>query len=57
MHLVGIVASIATGIYTLSWAWTLYREGNKAGAVWSVIFALASTGTCLYYFYQHGFLP
>jgi len=57
MHLIGIAAAIIAGIYTLDWAWVLFKDGNKAGAFWSVLLALVSTATALYYFYQHGFLP
>ncbi len=57
MHLIGIAATIITGIYTVSWAWTLLRGGNKAGAFWSLLLAIASTATGLCYFWQHAFFP
>lgn len=57
MHIAGVIGSIAVFIYTLSWAWTLWKGGNREGALWTCILALASTGTALYYFWQHGFLP
>lgn len=57
MHLIGVVVTIGAGIYTVSWAWTLLRGGNKAGAFWSVVLALVSTATGLWYYYQHGFFP
>jgi hypothetical protein len=57
MHLLGILGAIGAGIYTVSWAWTLLKGGNKAGAFWSLVLALLSTATALYYFYQHGFFP
>ncbi|MEX0973983.1 MAG: hypothetical protein WD024_01340 [Bacillota bacterium] len=41
----------------MSWAWTLLKAGNKVGAVWSVLLAVTSTATGLYYFYHHGFFP
>jgi len=57
MHILGVIGAIAVGVYTLSWAWTLLKGGNRAGAFWSSALAVASTATALYYFYQHGFLP
>jgi len=57
VYLMGVIASICTGIYTVSWAWTLFKEGNKAGAAWSLILAAASTATALYFFYQYAFFP
>ncbi|QUL98461.1 MAG: hypothetical protein IMF26_10705 [Candidatus Fermentithermobacillus carboniphilus] len=57
MHLAGIISAIIVGIYTLSWAFTLFRDGNLAGAFWSFVLAVTSTAVTLYYFYQHGFYP
>jgi phosphoglycerol transferase MdoB-like AlkP superfamily enzyme len=57
MYLLGILVVIGTGIYTVSWAWTLLKGGNRAGAFWSFLLAVASTATALYFFYQNGFFP
>jgi hypothetical protein len=57
MQALGIAATIIVGIYTVSWAWTLLKGGNKAGAFWSFLLAIASTATGLYYYYQHAFSP
>jgi len=57
MHVFGIVITLGVGIYTASWAWTLLRSGNKIGAFWSFLLAVASTATGLWYYWQHGFFP
>lgn len=57
MHLIGILLTIGAGVYTVMWAWSLLRGGNKAGAFWSMVLALASTATGLWYYYQHEFFP
>lgn len=57
MHVLGIILTIWAGIYTVAWSVTLLKDGNLAGAFWSFLLALVSTGVSLYYFYQHGFLP
>lgn len=41
MHLIGIVATIGTGIYTLAWAWGLLKGGDRVGALWSMLLAVA----------------
>jgi hypothetical protein len=57
MHIgIGIIA-VLIGIYTLSWAWSLARRRNWAGAIWSAILALASTGLTLFYLFRHKFYP
>lgn len=57
MHLLGIMLAAGTGIYTLNWARTLSKRGNKVGGRWTVLLALVSTGLAWYYYYQHGFFP
>lgn len=57
MHLLGIVATLGVGIYTVSWAWTLLRGGNRLGAFWSLLLAITSTAAGLWYYWQHIFFP
>ena len=57
MHITGIVAAVVIGVYTLGFARDLWSKGNKAGAVWTILLALVSTGVTLYYYYYHGFYP
>jgi len=57
MHVIGIALTILAGVYTVSWAIILLKDGNRAGAFWAFLLALTSTATSLYYYYQHGFFP
>ncbi|MGI6163280.1 MAG: hypothetical protein ACOYEQ_05075 [Bacillota bacterium] len=57
MHILGVMIALGIGVYTLSWAWILLKDGNRAGAFWSFLLAVSSTGVTLYYFIRHGFYP
>jgi len=57
MHIIGVIISLLTGVYTVNWGRVLWKEGNKAGAFWSFLLAVASTGASLWFFYSHGFFP
>ncbi len=57
MYWLGILGAVGAGVYTVSWARTLLKNGNRAGAFWSTILAIVSTATALYYFYQNRLFP
>lgn len=57
MHILIGCGTILVCIYTLAWAWTLGKRGNRAGAIWTVLLAASSTAVTLYYLIRHRFYP